>query len=426
MKQIVVYHPEYGQGVVKDKRRAGVEWLVHFDSGEERWVRNDLLEIEDDSPPLVPARRSGEPQKHLTERKVIEALRMGIVPDDGLDLFTVGCEPQIAELQTWLATPDEPGRLVIGTYGTGKTHLLNHFRHVAQMNHYAVSLVEMDPQETPFSRPKLVYAQIARNLRWPDGAELADFRQLVRRAFEHGLLRGHPYFRWLTEVADQRVWDWIAGLSGTRPGTDRDAFDDFPALYDTTTAANIYCYLLSTLSWLCHQPALHLKGLLVLFDESEALYAARGQLAVDRAVNFIDAMIRTAEGDEELTKDPRDTEFTISGHADRTPFLYRSPSGLKLVFAFTWPPDHATSHCLAALPQIKLEPADEGFLETIQLKLWGVYRQAYGERAATMDQNRYIELLRECTFSNTRAIVKGAVEALDIVRFGTDEGGDVD
>ena len=34
--------------------------------------------------------------------------------------------------------------------------------------------------------------------------------------------------------------------------------------------------------------------------------------------------------------------------------------------------------------------------------------------------------LRGHTFRNTRAIVKGAVEALDVVRFGTDESDDVD
>ena len=171
MKQIIVYHPEHGQGVVKDKRRAGVEWLVHFDSGDARWVRKDLLEIEADSLPPVPARRSGEPQKCLVERKVIEALRMGIVPDDGLSLFTVGREPQLAELKAWLATPFEPGRLIIGAYGTGKTHLLNHLRYVALRNRYAVSLVGMDPQGTPFSQPKRVYAQVVRNLRWLDGAK---------------------------------------------------------------------------------------------------------------------------------------------------------------------------------------------------------------------------------------------------------------
>ena len=426
MKHIIVYHPEYGQGVVKAKRRAGIEWLVQFQTGDERWVRNDLLEIEDDSPAPVPARRSGEPQKCFVERKVIEALRMGIVPDEGLSFFTVGREPKIAELKTWLATPYEPGRLIIGTYGTGKTHLLNHLRYVALKDRYAVSLVEMDPQETPFSQPKCVYAQIARNLCWPDGSDEGDFRKLVKRALDHGLLRKHHYFKWLSEVPDERVWEWIAGLGDIRPGADRDAFNDFPALYNTTTAANIYCYLLSTLSWLCCQPALDLKGLLVLFDESEALYAARGQLAVDRSVNFIDAMIRTAEGAEELVGDPRDTEFTISRHADRTPFLYRSPSGLKLVFAFTSSSDLSVSRNLAALPQIELGQADEGFLEAILQKLWGVYRQAYGERAATMDRDRYRELVRGHTFRNTRAIVKGAVEALDVVRFGTDESDDVD
>ena len=102
-----------------------------------------------------------------------------------------------------------------------------------------------------------------------------DFNDLVKHGLRYGLLRNHPYFRWLAEVRDPRVWEWIAGLGGIRPG-EGDEFKDFPALRDTTTAANVYCNLLSTLSWLCCQRGLDLEGLLVLFDESEALYAARG------------------------------------------------------------------------------------------------------------------------------------------------------
>ena len=45
---------------------------------------------------------------------------------------------------------------------------------------------------------------------------------------------------------------------------------------------------------------LGLKGLVVLFDELEALYAARGQ-TLDRGINFLNALIATARGDEDLT-----------------------------------------------------------------------------------------------------------------------------
>ena len=137
-------------------------------------------------------------------------------------------------------------------------------------------------------------------------------------------------------------------------------------------------------------------------------------------------MIRTAGDDEKLMGDPRKTEFTISAYEDTTSFLYGSPSELKLVFAFTSSSDLSISRHLADLPQIKLGRADESFLEAILEKLWGVYQRAYGERAASMDRDHYLALLRGHTFDNTRAIVKGAVEALDVVRFGTDESDDVD
>ncbi len=337
MKGQVVYHHMHGRGIAGLPRKGGLEYQVQFDNGIIAWVRTDELELDSVSGSQAIVRQvERERPINFIERKVIEALRLGIVPDEGLQLFTVGREPEVSALQSWLDTPSEPGRLVIGAYGTGKTHLLSHFRMLALEAGYAVSLVEMDPQETPFSRPKRVYSEIVRNLRWRDGGHLLGFRQLVQQGLASGLLQDHVYFKHVRRTNDERVWAWIDGSEGTiRPSTGDAARLDFPSLYDYSTAANIYCYLLSGLGWLSCSPALHLQGLLVLFDESEALYAARGQIAVDRSVNFLDALIRTAQATNTCCVLRTRPNFNMLATQARFPFLYHSPSGLKLLFAFT-------------------------------------------------------------------------------------------
>jgi hypothetical protein len=133
MRGQVVYHHSHGRGIAGEPRKGGLEYQVRFDNGIIAWVRTDDLDL-DSVPGSSAIFRQADRERpvNFVERKVIEALRLGIVPDEGLQLFTIGRETEISALQSWLDTPSEPGRLVIGAYGTGKTHLLSHFRLLAE------------------------------------------------------------------------------------------------------------------------------------------------------------------------------------------------------------------------------------------------------------------------------------------------------
>ena len=89
---------------------------------------------------------------------------------------------------------------MVGMYGTGKTHLLRYFRQLALSAGYAVSLVGLNPLETPFSQPKRVDSQIVRHLKWLDGGTEVGFRQLLERGLQAGLLHDHRYFRYLFDT----------------------------------------------------------------------------------------------------------------------------------------------------------------------------------------------------------------------------------
>ncbi|RIK38878.1 MAG: hypothetical protein DCC55_19765 [Chloroflexi bacterium] len=421
MKGQIVYHSEHGRGVAQVPRKGGLEYQVRFDNGVCRWIRVDQLELDQPRGHAAsrPAATTTRPPNFI-ERKVIEALRLGIVPDEGLDLFTVGRDNELDVLKNWLASPDIATQLLIGSYGTGKTHLLNYLRVFALSAGYAVSLVEMDPQETPFSKPKRVYSQIVRNLQWRDGGRLQGFRQLVQRGLHDGLLRDHIYFQQRRGMNEAQFWDWISGAEGTiRPAPDGGS-RDIPALYDYMTAANIYCYLLSGLGWLCRSRALGLKGLLILFDESEALYASQGQLKMERSVNFLDALITTAHDDPELLKPAWDTDFIHSRHAGKIPFLYKRPSGLKLLFAFTSTDALWLSRELESMLYMELEPLDTRHLTAMQSQIPKLYQKAYTKQAKPDPDllGKLIQRIPKHTVSNTRAMVKAIVEALDISRSG--------
>ena len=416
-----VYHPSYGHGIAQFARRAGFEYQVRFDSGEVRWIRTDELELGPSH--LVtstPSWRTSSP--HFRERKIVEGLRLGVVPDDGLELFTCGREPEIEQLRAWLHTPEDATRLLIGQYGSGKTHLLNYLRLMALNEGFAVSLIEMDPQESPFSKPKRVYHQIARNLQWRDGTDIRDFRALLRR--DRDLLRNHAYFRYMASSDDSRLWEWIDGsLGDPRPMGESGDPLDIPAMYDYTTAANIYCYLISGLGWLCQTKALGHKGLLILFDESEALHAARGT-SLDRSLNFMDALIDTADNNEDMLQPPLETGYRYARHAEQVPFLYRPPCGLKLLFAFTSSNDLWVSQLLAQKPIVRLAALTNDNLSTAMTQLRSIYQAAYAGDLHSTDYTAAEQLLQtlDRPLDSTRSIIKGYVEALDVSRFGLCDG----
>lgn len=163
-----------------------------------------------------------------------------------------------------------------------------------------------------------------------------------------------------------------------------------------------------------------MKGLLVLFDESEALYATRGYQAMERSVNFIDTLIVTARDDPEMLQPAWQTNYTHSRNAADVPFLYRQPSGLKLLFAFAANDQLNVSTKLASQAFLDLLPLDAGALGTILTQVQTLYQRAYDAKGNDgIDLDVWGKILAERSFDTTRAMVKSAVEALDIARFGT-------
>ncbi len=130
----------------------------------------------------------------LLARQIIEVLgSSGTPPSRGVQYFNVGNQSLLDALdEYYLSSYLQDGgaayKMVVGDYGSGKSHFLYCLRDIAWSKNFAVSKVDLSPVETPYNDQRLVYGAVARNLIWHEADDnLAEERGLPR--FLEGTLR---------------------------------------------------------------------------------------------------------------------------------------------------------------------------------------------------------------------------------------------
>ena len=101
-------------------------------------------------------------------REVIDALRRGTVPANGLDLLAVGLERFLPALDTDLDTVAAGGsafKAVRGEYGAGKTFVTRFLAERALRRGFATAEVQISETETPLHKLETVYRRIGESLR---------------------------------------------------------------------------------------------------------------------------------------------------------------------------------------------------------------------------------------------------------------------
>ena len=512
MLERFVHHERYGQGLVKRTRNKGFQLQIKFDTSFTRWVRLDELaetevnnsvdlpeldsvdlpELErddDSSRPLLnqnptvvlddkPKIETIRELDRFKSRRMIEAFRLGIVPYDCVQDFIYGRSGEMAYFTDWLENPNSNSLMVVGEYGTGKTHLLHYAYGRAIQEGFAVALVEMDANESPFHRPKQVYSRLVRSLQFHHTEvgqpQTLGFRDFIQEALARGAFDDHTYFKCLIDRRlDETLWEWIEARdvslrppnlyqktkintnwrdfnaaernlrrmgevlreverlvdgSGSRlPGS----YLKLPGLYPYYKAANIYCYLLSALGWAAKE-LFGLKGLLLIFDEAETVDTYDNLYQADKSQNFLKALIRTASSDDLLRHPPKETglDYCRVGIASSIPFLYKQPSGLKLFFAMT--PIHPrrsgilsdVSSELENSSRIELEPLMEDAQKDLFQHIHRLYKCAYHDFKEDLRPDTIEAIFRRITGQSglTRLFVKGTVEAFDLIRTGQMHG----
>jgi BREX system ATP-binding protein BrxC/D len=101
-------------------------------------------------------------------REVIDALRRGTVPANGLDLLAVGLERFTPALDADLDAVDGGGaafKAVRGEYGAGKTFVSRYLAERALRRGFATAEVQISETETPLHKLETVYRRIGEALR---------------------------------------------------------------------------------------------------------------------------------------------------------------------------------------------------------------------------------------------------------------------
>jgi hypothetical protein len=130
----------------------------------------------------------------LLARQIIEVLGQSGTPlSRGVSYYNVGNESLLNTLDThyfgsFLADGGAAFKLVVGDYGSGKSHFLYCVRDRAWQRNFAVSKVDLSPKESPYDDQQRVYAAVASSIIWHElGTQSEDERGLTR--FLEGTLR---------------------------------------------------------------------------------------------------------------------------------------------------------------------------------------------------------------------------------------------
>lgn len=443
-----VTHEKFGVGEVRAIRDGGDSLRVKFQS---RWFATwipakDLRDLDASLPVAAPPAANGIPlaprsvrsqqrgatnENRLSARRLIEALRLGIVPPHEVPRFTFGRDNEQAEIQGWLRDPQRNFRLLVGEYGSGKSHFLECIRGLALKEQFAVSLVALEPNESHLHRPKRVYRRLMQNLEYFDAnQQRRGFREFLRDGAQHPhqLWQEDSYLSTLYQNLkygrlEEPQWDWIAGNEVVRKAQ----------MYDDSTSANIYCHLLSAYAVIARD-CLGLKGLLLLFDEAEMIDAGATTMQLRRGFNFLRGLSLVAENDRRLLTEQihdglapsggrfgseqgrlgRETALRYSGlHQIR--FSVQQPVPLKAIFAFA-PAAILDEAGFINFDRIELAPLGTAALAATLKETITEYAKAYAFQLSAAHLTLIASHLRTRHFPSPRLFIKAGVEALDLLR----------
>ncbi|TVM02704.1 MAG: hypothetical protein CV087_08980 [Candidatus Brocadia sp. WS118] len=163
-------------------------------------------------------------------RDVIDALRQGVVPDKNLDLLIIGqTKPRqhLKELLEEARNNKSPFKFIRGPYGAGKTFLCSWLREYALNNEFAVSTVNIGPDQ-PLSDLPIFFSGLINGLRTfekRDSSALVDILEswLLNIHRKTAQIEGLTAFnasteKKLTTIVERRVESELAYLADLDAG----------------------------------------------------------------------------------------------------------------------------------------------------------------------------------------------------------------
>ncbi len=408
----------------------------------------------------------------------LEAMRLGVVPQTELEAYTVGRRPEMEVVQRDLERAKGEGavRAFLGTYGSGKTHLLELVGQQARAQGFVTAQVVLNPDETAPSHPKRVYRELIRSLVYPDdkiasGGSVEPIiekvaadreacerfgvhrREVARNCLDEGAhLYWTPvlrYYRALAmgeknegrrlrkgeidaEARDEALrllFHWVEG-SPTISNQDIDdrlrkvvgRQDRVYSLKDYRPWARIYGYLLSGLAALVQEAGY--AGLVVLVDEAE-FYSLLSSENRDYAQILFKALAWASVGERDGEGPVSRQELDVGGMGilKKLPPRYGS-GGLYTVFAMT-PNEEGVEALRGAVKEEEMWELGRLAMGDYQ-ELVGAVTRHVREARPEQDFDRRLEgalakivagLLEAGYVENPRQAMKFVVEFLDLATF---------
>lgn len=128
-------------------------------------------------------------------RQIIETLGQSGTPlSKGVSYYNVGNESLLNAIDShylgsYLADGGAVFKLVVGDYGSGKSHFLYCVRDRAWARNFAVSKVDLSPKESPYDDQRRVYAAVASSIIWHELGSLSEDERGLSRFLEGTLRR---------------------------------------------------------------------------------------------------------------------------------------------------------------------------------------------------------------------------------------------
>ncbi len=143
-------------------------------------------------------------------RRIINALKTGVIPDADLDLICVGRERMLKEFKRCLDLVEEGGscvKFLSGEYGSGKSFMLGKVRQLAQKSNFAVSRVQIS-RSAHLNNTDVFYYSIMHQLGTESASENGSgFEELFNLWIER--LKGNPS----REAASREIRDAVSSLN---------------------------------------------------------------------------------------------------------------------------------------------------------------------------------------------------------------------
>lgn len=372
-------------------------------------------------------------------RQIIETLGQSGTPmPKGVSYYNVGNTSLLDAIDrhyfgSYLADGGAVFKLVVGDYGSGKSHFLYCVRDRAWQRQFAVSKVDLSPKESPYDDQRRVYAAVASSVVWHELGSVSEDERGLSRLLESTLRRLlYPHG---LDLGDEAVHDLpeVRAFLHTLASTPVDSLSYHKAVqgYFTALLRGQERRLESLERWLHGEEVtpedmrdLRAIGVTEKINKNNAFKMLRSLCQTVRAIGYTGLALLFDEGDRMLS---------IGGKAEKTAtdnlreVIDRCREDLPgALFMYAVPPDflHTVVPKYPALqqrvqaasyfsrsnpfsPQINLEhldiPDDE-ILEQIGYRLLPIFEVAYGVKLDPATQSANIRAFSDAARSSYLAI----------------------